>query len=53
MRDLAFTIDLTNMRIGRTFNTEIISLYSGCRIKIFPFGADNMVYSYYYFEGDH
>jgi hypothetical protein len=52
MRHLAFTVDLDTMQINKAFSTDIESLYSGNRINIFPFGADDIVYSRYFYDGD-
>jgi hypothetical protein len=52
MKHLAFSVDLNTMQINKSFSTEIESPISGSRINIFPFGADDIVYGRYFFDGD-
>jgi hypothetical protein len=52
MRHLAFTVDLTSMRIGKSFSSEKMHYNSGDRLDMFPFGADDIVYCEVYDDGD-
>jgi ankyrin repeat protein len=44
---LAFTIDLTSMRVSRAFNTDDTGSNSRIEVYMFPFGTDDVVYTVY------
>jgi hypothetical protein len=51
-RHLAFTVDLTSMRVVKAFSEDIIFDNSGYYIYMFPFGSDDIVYAEAYSDGD-